>query len=217
MSDKNPDNPQRLRLAILFSGNASAIQHLRRSHPFWNYDYEIVIAISSDIHAVGMPFFQSQQIPCEHLDRDEFPWQRELYFQSIAEILQKHSPDLVICSGFKHKITDTFLRQFPRQVINIHPADLSIIDSQSNTPRYAGYGKKVTQKVIADKRVSTRSTIHFVEEGQGLDCGEIITHSQPYFLSIYETPETLLDKMKLLCDGQALEKALNFINGRQIY
>ena len=75
-------------------------------------------------------------------------------------------PDLIVVAGFLWKIEESWVKQFPNQIINIHPALL---------PRYGGkgmYGQNVHNAVKENKEKETGITIHYVNKDY--DKGAII-------------------------------------------
>jgi phosphoribosylglycinamide formyltransferase-1 len=76
----------------------------------------------------------------------------------VLNILKASNPDLIVLAGFLWKFPDLILKEFPNQVINIHPALL---------PKYGGkgmYGNFVHEAVVANKETETGITIHYVNE-----------------------------------------------------
>lgn len=75
-------------------------------------------------------------------------------------------PDLIVLAGFLKLIPMHFVNQFPKKIINIHPALL---------PKYGGkgmYGMHVHEAVVANGESKSGITIHYVNEH--FDEGEII-------------------------------------------
>ena len=67
-------------------------------------------------------------------------------------------PNLIILAGFLWRIGQNWVKKFPKQIINIHPALL---------PRYGGkgmYGKYVHNAVMANNEKETGITIHYVNK-----------------------------------------------------
>ena len=83
----------------------------------------------------------------------------------LSEIKSK-KPNLIVLAGFLWKIEESWVKQFPNQIINIHPALL---------PRYGGkgmYGQNVHNAVKENKEKETGITIHYVNKDY--DKGAII-------------------------------------------
>lgn len=95
-----------------------------------------------------------------------------LYFQNkdletkIFDDLKHTEPDLIVLAGFLKKIPISFIHNFKKKIINIHPSLL---------PNYGGkgmYGSIIHNKVIENNEKETGITIHYVSEQY--DSGEII-------------------------------------------
>src|SRR3989475_10306038 len=78
----------------------------------------------------------------------------------IGELQQAHV-DLIVLAGFMRILKGDFLRAFPEQVVNIHPALLPSFPGLEAWKQALDYGVKVTG-----------CTVHFVDAG--VDSGAII-------------------------------------------
>lgn len=90
----------------------------------------------------------------------------ELDGEAVLLKLQAFRPDLVVLAGFLLKFPDHIIGQFPRIIVNIHPALL---------PKYGGkgmYGMHVHRAVLANKEAETGITVHYVDGHY--DNGDII-------------------------------------------
>ena len=76
----------------------------------------------------------------------------------LLEKVVKIKPKLIILAGFLWRIGEDWVKAFPKQIINTHPALL---------PKYGGkgmYGEHVHHAVKANKESETGITIHYVNE-----------------------------------------------------
>lgn len=90
----------------------------------------------------------------------------ELSDDTVLKQLKQLQPDLIVLAGFLLKFPTHVINEFPKKVINIHPALL---------PNYGGkgmYGMYVHQAVLENKEKETGITIHHVNEH--FDEGEFI-------------------------------------------
>lgn len=111
------------------------------------------------------------------------------YTGQIIEFLKAEKIDLIILAGFLLKIPEKFIKAFPGQIINIHPALL---------PKYGGkgmYGMNVHKAVIENKETESGITIHYVNEEY--DKGEIILQASCR-IEEGDTAETLNAKIRKL-------------------
>lgn len=86
--------------------------------------------------------------------------EKERFFRGDAYIpdFQEIQTDLIVLAGFLWKIPPALIAAFPQRIINIHPALL---------PLYGGkgmYGRHVHESVIADGRLQSGITIHYVDD-----------------------------------------------------
>lgn len=94
--------------------------------------------------------------------------EKERFFRGngyLPEILS-YQIDFVVLAGFLWKIPQTLIDQFPKRIVNIHPALL---------PKYGGkgmYGNFVHNAVINAKDEESGITIHYVDEHY--DNGDVI-------------------------------------------
>jgi phosphoribosylglycinamide formyltransferase-1 len=111
----------------------------------------------------------------------------ENYTDQIIEFLKVENIDLIILAGFLLKIPDAFVKAFPQQIINIHPALL---------PKFGGkgmYGMHVHRAVIAAGEAETGITVHYVDEEY--DHGRFILQAKCK-VETSDTPETLSQKVR---------------------
>jgi phosphoribosylglycinamide formyltransferase 1 len=78
---------------------------------------------------------------------------------AMADWLQRHGVELVVCAGYMHLLTSSFLDRFP--VINVHPSLL---------PAFPG--TRAVEEALAAEVPETGVTVHFVDEG--IDSGPVI-------------------------------------------
>lgn len=111
------------------------------------------------------------------------------YTSQIIEFLKTEKIDIIVLAGFLLKIPEAFIKAFPNQIINIHPALL---------PKYGGkgmYGMNVHNAVIQNKETESGITIHYVNEEY--DKGEIILQAT-CLINESDSPETLALKIRKL-------------------
>ncbi len=210
--------PKKLRVFVLFSGSASAVRYLVDHDKNCDLTYEIIGAFTDNEDATAIEFFNElapKDFQCEIFSLQTFcKWKnatlkdgrmREEYFAVVHQCIAKYEPDLIICSGFMLIVPDSFLRQFPKKIINVHPADLTI--EQDGRPRFTG--RHAVKVAIDSGQEALRSTVHYIEEGKGIDCGEIIcVSSHAVHVKKWYSAKWHQGAMKQLCDGPAMRLAL---------
>jgi phosphoribosylglycinamide formyltransferase-1 len=86
---------------------------------------------------------------------------REEHDREVVGALKQHSVDLVCLAGYMRLLSPWFVRQFPHQILNIHPSLLPAFPGLEAQEQAFAYGVKVAG-----------CTVHFVDEE--LDHGPII-------------------------------------------
>ncbi len=197
-----------MKVAVLFSGGASAVPFMLNSERF-----RVVGGVSSNSRAKGIERLRQFGIPVKVLDIREFYGSRPItdmairreYDARLVELVSEWEPDVVACSGYMYVLTEVFLSAFPLRVLNVHPADLRIMEGGRR--KYAGL--HAVEKQIQCGERETRSTIHLMTED--VDHGPIICISPPLPVE-NRTPAEQQELMKQRCDGPAYRKALELIS-----
>ena len=86
---------------------------------------------------------------------------REAHDREVVAALQENKVDLVCLAGYMRLLSSWFVQQFPRRILNIHPALLPAFPGLEAQQQAFAYGVKVSG-----------CTVHFVDEE--LDHGAII-------------------------------------------
>ena len=86
---------------------------------------------------------------------------RKTYNAILLDWLKKENPDLIILAGYMKILSPEIIREFPKRIINIHPADTS------QHQGLHGY-----DWAFENKLKTTKVTVHYVDEG--LDTGKVI-------------------------------------------
>ncbi len=187
-----------LRLGVLLSGSGSNLQALIdaiESHELPGV--EIVLVVSNNIDAYGL-----ERAHKHHLQAMYLPWQnREECEAKLTTWLQLFQVDLLVLAGWMRILSAPFLSQFPRRVINIHPALLpddgtgsSYTSSDGATiPVFRGL-HAVRQALDAGVKI-TGSTVHFVTPE--VDAGPVICREEVAILE-GDTEESLHERLKVV-------------------
>ncbi|TSC96499.1 MAG: phosphoribosylglycinamide formyltransferase 1 [Parcubacteria group bacterium Athens0714_26] len=127
----------------------------------------------------------------------------------LAEILKSNKINLVVLAGWDVVLSDDFLKNFPNQVINIHPALCPAFPGMHSEKQAMDYGVKYTG-----------CTLHFVDVG--VDTGQIIFQEvvkigdgdtlEELQEKIHQKEEYILIKgIKAICAGNLLIKGRRVI------
>jgi phosphoribosylglycinamide formyltransferase 1 len=185
-----------LRIAVLISGSGSNLQALIDASESGQLPgVEIVLVVSNQPNALGLQRALKHKLPSLYL-----PWkQREEAEARLIAILHLFQVDLIVLAGWMRIFTASFVTQFPRRIINLHPALLPddgmsktyVTSSGVEVPALRGL-HVVKQALDADMKV-TGSTVHYVTPE--VDAGPVICREEVN-LEEGDTEETLHERIK---------------------
>jgi phosphoribosylglycinamide formyltransferase-1 len=147
-------------LGILFSGRGSNFVAIADSIDAGRIpDARIAVVISNKTDAPGITTARQRGltalvIPSKGRSREE-------HDREVVAALKDHGVDLICLAGYMRLLSPWFVRQFPHQIINIHPSLLPAFPGLEAQEQAFAYGVKVSG-----------CTVHFVDEE--LDHGPII-------------------------------------------
>lgn len=146
---------------MLASGSGTTLQALLDAAADASYD---VVAVGSDkpgaraldrATGAGVPTFT-----CALADSPT----RDEWNTALADAVEQHTPDLVVCAGFMRILSADFLARFAGRVVNTHPALLPSFPGAHAVADALAYGVRVSGV-----------TVHFVDEG--VDTGPVIAQA----------------------------------------
>lgn len=170
------------KLAIFVTGGGTNCENIIRYFQ-GNKEVEIPIVVSSKSDAYAIVRATNLGIPTTVITRQQLNEDRDLVFNTVKGC------DYIILAGFLPKVPEYLINQFPRRIINIHPALL---------PKYGGkgmWGHHVHEAVKAAGETETGITIHYVNNE--LDAGEQIAQFR-VALTPEDTPDDIADKVHIL-------------------
>jgi len=195
-----------LRLGVLISGDGSNLQALidaiaQNELP----GVEIALVISNRADAYGIQRALKHRIPVIY-----FPWEKRSAIPpsgdgmsgseaKLTALLQLFQVDLIVCAGWMRIFTPAFVSQFPRRMINLHPAllpddgvgDTFITGDGTVIPVFRGL-HVVRQALAAGVKV-TGSTLHYVTPE--VDAGPVICRAE-VAIEPGDTEESLHERIK---------------------
>lgn len=151
---------KKIKIAVLVSGSGTNLQALidaQKKEILKSGKIELVI--SNNESAFALKRAEENNIPFEIISKKYFE-------ERLKEILQSYKIELIVLAGFTAVLSDNFVKDYDKRIINIHP---------SLIPSFCGkgfYGIKVHQAVLKKGVKITGATTHFVNEI--IDGGEII-------------------------------------------
>jgi phosphoribosylglycinamide formyltransferase 1 len=147
-------------LGILLSGRGSNFIAIADSIDAGRVaDARIGVVISNKPDAAGIAVARERGLPA--LVIPSRGKTREEHDREIVSALHEHKVDLVCLAGYMRLLSPWFVRQFPRQILNIHPSLLPAFPGLEAHEQAFAYGVRVSG-----------CTVHFVDEE--LDHGPII-------------------------------------------
>ena len=195
-----------LRLGVLISGDGSNLQALidaiaQRELP----GMEIALVVSNRADAYGIQRALQQRIPVIYL-----PWEKRSALLSsgadmsasetkLTALLQLFQVDLTICAGWLRIFTPAFVSQFPRRLINLHPALLpddgigNTFTTSDGTVIPVFRGLHVIKQALAAGVKVTGSSLHYVMPE--VDAGPVICRAE-VAIEPGDTEESLHERIK---------------------
>ena len=185
-----------LHLGVLISGSGTNLQALIdaiESHELPGV--AIALVVSNNIDAYGLERAHKHHLQAMHL-----PWHDRAESEAkLLTWLRLFQVDLIVLAGWMRILSANFLAQFPRRVINIHPALLpdngtgSSYTTRDGTriPVFRGL-HAVRQALEAGVKV-TGSSVHFVTPE--VDAGPVICREEVAILE-GDTEESLHERLK---------------------
>ncbi len=103
--------------------------------------------------------------------------EREPYFEGVLQELKSISPeiDFLAFGGYEIIVTNPLLSAYENRIINVHPADLSIIDEETERRKYIG--NRAVLDAIIDGQTEIRASTHLVTHE--VDGGAVLGISAP--------------------------------------
>jgi phosphoribosylglycinamide formyltransferase 1 len=147
-------------IGILLSGRGSNFEAIARNIASGKIpNARIAIVISNRADAGGLEV--ARRLGLEATVILSKGMAREDHDQKVVEALRQHKVDLICLAGYMRLLSPWFVKQFPRQILNIHPSLLPAFPGLEAQEQAFAYGVKVAG-----------CTVHFVDEE--LDHGAII-------------------------------------------
>jgi phosphoribosylglycinamide formyltransferase-1 len=178
-----------LRIAVLCSHRAPGLLHLLNCDTERGRSYDIVCCVTSEttfaeevrVERRGVPtrshriheFYEARQAPLGCA-----PEVRSAFDAGTVKILKAFSPDLVVLAGYLYLLTDPMLSAFPRRILNLHFADLTL-RTPDGRPGFPGM--RAVRDALAAGCTETRATVHLVDDG--VDTGLPIVRSWAFPVS----------------------------------
>ncbi|MCI5547846.1 MAG: phosphoribosylglycinamide formyltransferase [Clostridiales bacterium] len=170
------------RIAVLVSGGGTNLQALLDAQDRGEIPCgEIVLVVSDKEDAYALERAKKHGVETAVLSRRKKA-DRAAFEDRLSETLAAHGIEMIILAGFMVILSEKFVKQYPRRMLNVHP---------SLIPSFCGagyYGLRVHEAALERGVKVTGATVHYVNEIP--DGGEIIAQ-KAVAVEAGDTPETL--------------------------
>lgn len=189
----------KLKIGIIASGRGSNLQAIIDNIKSGRLDAQVNVVICDKANAYALERAKKAGIPTVSILRADYA-DKNAFEQAIIDCLKVYNVHLVVLAGFMRIISQTFIRQFPNRIINIHPALLPSFPGLHAQQQAIDYGAKLSG-----------CTVHFVDEG--MDTGPIIMQKAVDVDS--DDNEASLAEKILTCEHELYSKVLQlYAEGR---
>ena len=190
------------RIAVLVSGGGTNLQALIDAQKSGVLKSgEIVLVLSNNSIAYALTRAEEAGIEALCITKKECGSQ-EAFEEAMLAALKERQIELIVLAGFMSILSEHFVRQYERRIINVHP---------SLIPSFCGkgfYGLKVHEAALAYGVKVTGATVHFVNEVP--DGGRIILQKAVPVLP-NDTPSTLQKRVMERAEWVILPEATELI------
>ena len=182
-------------IGILLSGRGSNFETIAKNVASGKIpSARIAIVVSNRADAGGIE--SARRLGLEAMVIPSKAKAREDHDREVVETLKQHKVDLICLAGYMRLLSPWFVKQFPRQILNIHPSLLPAFPGLEAQEQAFAYGVKVTG-----------CTVHFVDEE--LDHGPIIVQKTVTVLA--DDDERSLSARILEQEHVAYSEAINIV------
>ena len=144
-------------LAILISGRGSNMLNIVDACNNKTLSSKVKIIISNNKNSTGLTKVKKKGIKTKIIHENQI----KKFEQKLSQILLEEKINLICLAGFMRILSEEFLCNWEKKIINIHPSIL---------PAFRGLN--AVKQAIEKKVKYTGCTIHYVDKG--IDTGEII-------------------------------------------
>jgi phosphoribosylglycinamide formyltransferase 1 len=171
----------RLRVGVLVSGRGSNLEALIRASKDAQYPARVAV-VCANRECPALEIAKKAGILRQLFRLSQYP-DREARDREMAQLLQQHGVELVVCAGYDAILEKPFIRRFKGRIINIHPSLL---------PEFAGTMDAVAMALESGAR-ETGCTVHIVTDD--VDAGPILAQRRVE-VRPDDTVESLRERIK---------------------
>ena len=167
----------KIKSCVFISGNGSNLKSILKSSREYNFPIKIELIISNNKNANGLNIAKKHNIPFKFF---AYTSQENFERKSLNE-LKKKRIKFICLAGFMKILSKKFIRDFGKNIINIHPSLL---------PKFKGLNTH--KRVLKSNEKYSGCTVHYVN--QKLDSGKIILQKR-ILIKKNETESSLKKKI----------------------
>ena len=169
----------KINACVFISGKGTNLKNLIIKSRNYNFPINIKLVVSNNPNAHGLNYAKKYFIPYIVVNTN-----LRNYEKKILVNLKKRKISLICLAGYMKIISNKFLKEYGKKILNIHPSLL---------PKFKGLN--TYDRIIKNKEIKTGCTVHFVNKN--LDEGKIIK-KKFFFLEKTDNKETIKNKTKIL-------------------
>jgi phosphoribosylglycinamide formyltransferase 1 len=154
----------RVRTAVLISGRGSNMSALIEAARSPNFSAKIVLVLSDNAAAAGLPIARKQGVAAETIDYETYLG-REAFEAALDARLLAASAEIVCLAGFMRILSPLFVERWNGRLLNIHPSLLPNLR-----------GLQTHERALAHGLSEHGCTVHFVTPA--LDAGRTIAQAR---------------------------------------
>ena len=128
------------KLGILLSGRGSNFEAIARNVQSGKIPAEIAVVFSNRQEAPGLEIARKMGLVTRFIPSKGK--EREAFDREVVAVLKEFQVDLVCLAGFMRILSPYFIREFPRRILNIHPALLPAFPGLEVQKQAIEYGVK---------------------------------------------------------------------------
>ncbi len=194
---------EKAKIAVLVSGGGTNLQALLDAQKSGVITSgKISLVISNVPGAYALERAEKAGVPTVTVSKKELGSQAA-FEERLLEILREYNIDLIVLAGFLAILGESFVKQYPERIINIHP---------SLIPSFCGkgyYGLRVHEEALRYGVKVTGATVHFVNEIP--DGGKILLQKAVEILP-GDTPEILQRRVMEQAEWKILPQAVEMVS-----
>tara|TARA_B100001996_G_scaffold110909_1_gene83988 strand:+ start:619 stop:1185 length:567 start_codon:yes stop_codon:yes gene_type:complete len=173
---------------VFISGYGSNLRSLIKSSRVKNFPINISLVISDNPNAKGILQAKKNFIPFLIINT-----KKRNFENTILNEMKKYKISLVCLAGYMKIISKKFIKNFGKNIINIHPSLL---------PKFKGLN--TFERILKNNERKSGCTVHYVDEK--LDNGKIIVQKS-FFINNKDTVKSLKEKTQKL-EHKAFSEAI---------